>query len=151
MSTSIYIYIYTHIYICISENTPPHLAIPVHPRPLIWRLRAIMYLKHTPSFGESGPSYIFNTSPHLAIPVHSYILNTPHHLAMPIHHTSQAHPFVWRFLFIIDLKPVAFFGDCGLVIHLKTHPLVRRFRFILYLKCAGHVAILPGPLRRRLA
>ena len=39
-------------------NTPPHVAIPAQDiswtRPLLWRYRFVIDLKHDPSFGEFG-------------------------------------------------------------------------------------------------
>ena len=54
-------------------NTPLHLAIPdphkiyLKHAPLVWRFRLFLYLKHAPSFCDSGSAYIYNTPPHLAI------------------------------------------------------------------------------------
>ena len=45
---------------CYILNTPPHVAIPVHP----------YMLSTPPSLGDSSYSYMFNTPPHMALPVH---------------------------------------------------------------------------------
>ena len=37
---------------------------------LIWRFRFLIYLKHAPSFGDSGSSYVLNIRPHFAIRIH---------------------------------------------------------------------------------
>ena len=67
-------------------------------RPLIWRFRFIIYLKHAPLFGGAimylqytPPDWRFGFitylqhAPHLVIPVH-HIFKTPPHLAISIHH-----------------------------------------------------------------
>ena len=63
-----------------------HLAMPVHhtsqTRPLIWRFRFIIYLKHTLSFGDSGSSYILNMPLIWRFRFSIYILSTPHDLAI---------------------------------------------------------------------
>ena len=47
--------------------------------------RFFIYLKHNPSFGNSGSKYV---------------LNTPAHLAMLLHHLSETRPLVWRVRYI---------------------------------------------------
>ena len=37
---------------------------------LIWRFRFLIHLKHAPSFGDSGSSYVLNIRPHFAIRIH---------------------------------------------------------------------------------
>ena len=80
--------------------------------PLMWRFRFIIHLKHAPSFGDSGSSYILNVATSLddcdssyisntplvwfsrssyllSTPSgSSYMFNTPPHMAIPVHHVS---------------------------------------------------------------
>ena len=67
-------------------NTHRPLAIPVHDisrtRRLIGNVGSIIYLKHAPSLGDSGSSYILNTTP-LAISVPSYILHMHPYFSVP--------------------------------------------------------------------
>ena len=92
-----------------------------------------MYLQHAPSFGDSGSSDIFNTRPSdffgstnssyiFTYLKHAnsfgdcdYIQNTSPHFAI------LAHPFTWRFRFIMDLQHA---------------PVIWRFRFMMYLQHA---------------
>ena len=75
------------------------------------RIRFILYLKHVPSFDESGSSYIYNT---------------PSHLASLVHNISYTLPFIWQFRLLIYLKHAPSFGDSGSTYILNTPPL-RRF------------------------
>ena len=57
-------------------------------RSLIWRFWFIVFLKHAPSFGDSGLSCSLNTLPHLAIPVHHISLTRPRISVIPVHPIS---------------------------------------------------------------
>ena len=85
-----------------------------------WRIRFITYVKHAPSFDESGSSYIYNT---------------PSHLASPVHNIFYTCPFIWQFRLLIYLKYAPSFGHSGSTYILNT-PSHRRFQSIIYLKHA---------------
>ena len=82
-----------------------------------------IYLKHAPSFGDNGSSYILiNTPPSFGDSGSPDIFNTRSHLAitihLPVHHISLTRPLFCRFRFIIYLKP---------------RPLIWRFRYPIYI------------------
>ena len=97
-----------------------------------------MYLKHTPSFGDSGSSII-------------YLQYAPSSgdLAILVHCTSTTHHLIWQFRVIIHLQHAPSFGDSGSSYVLNTAPHVAipsslsyihntpchwRFLFIIYLQ-----------------
>ena len=61
-------------------------------------LPVTLYLKHTPSLGDSGSTYILNTP--------------PPHLVLPLHHMSST-PLLWPFRLIIHHKHAPSFGVSG--------------------------------------
>ena len=86
--------------------------------PPSWRV--IIYLKHTPSFGDSRSSHILNTPPHLAISVHHKPQTRPligrfRASIRPLiwRYVSSTRPLVWRFQFIRYLEHAPSFDDSG--------------------------------------
>ena len=68
--------------------------------PFCWQ----KFLKHAPSCGDSGSSYILTT------------------LAVPGRHISETCPITWRFRLIRYLNPSPSFGDSGSSYILNTPP-----------------------------
>ena len=119
-------------------NMPHSLAIPgpvilrfrfiiyriLNTRPLMWRCRFLLYLKHDPP----------PPSPHVALRFITCLKHAPSlgDSGSSVHHITVTCARVWRFRFIIYPKHAFTFGDSGSSDILNTCTLMWRFRVVIY-------------------